>query len=67
MSADFVKDRLFKPFDTTKSGKGMGIGVYQAQEYIRTIGGDIAVVSEPGVGTTFCITIPLVAKEQEAA
>jgi putative PEP-CTERM system histidine kinase len=67
MSEEFVKTRLFKPFDTTKSGKGMGIGVYQAQEYVRTIGGDIKVVSEPGIGTTICITIPLVATKQEAA
>lgn len=67
MSQEFIKDRLFKPFDTTKSGKGMGIGVYQAQEYIRNIGGSITVNSESGVGTTFSITIPLVATEQEAA
>ncbi len=67
MSEEFVKERLFKPFDTTKSGKGMGIGVYQAQEYIHAIGGDISVVSEPGAGTTLSISIPLVAKEQEAA
>lgn len=67
MSEEFVKARLFKPFDTTKSGKGMGIGVYQAKEYVRAIGGDIKVVSEQGIGTTVCINIPLVVTEQEAA
>jgi putative PEP-CTERM system histidine kinase len=67
MSEEFVKERLFKPFDTTKSGRGMGIGVYQAKEYVRAIGGDIKVVSEQGIGTTFRITIPLVAPKQEAA
>ncbi len=67
MSAEFVKGRLFKPFDTTKSGKGMGIGVYQAREYILAIGGDMQVSSEPGIGTTICITIPLIASKQEAA
>ena len=53
--------------ETTKSGKGMGIGVYQAKEYVRTIGGEFKVVSEQGVGTTVCIDIPLVVTEQEAA
>jgi putative PEP-CTERM system histidine kinase len=67
MSAEFVKGRLFKPFETTKSGKGMGIGVYQAKEYVQAIGGDIKVISEPDIGTTICITIPLVASKQEAA
>ena len=67
MSKKFVRERLFKPFDTTKSGKGMGIGVFQAKEYVQAIGGDIQVVSEPGIGTTFRITIPLVTTKQEAA
>lgn len=67
MSPEFIRERLFKPFVTTKSGKGMGIGVFQAREYIRNIGGDVSVSSEPGLGTTFTVTIPLQASEQEAA
>lgn len=59
MDADFVKNRLFRPFDTTKSGKGMGIGVYQTREFIRNLGGDVTVKSEPGIGTTFTIYIPI--------
>lgn len=59
MDAQFIKTRLFRPFDTTKSGKGMGIGVYQTREFIRNLGGDVTVKSEPNVGTTFTITIPL--------
>ena len=58
MDESFIKDRLFKPFDTTKSGKGMGIGVYQARELIRSLGGDITVHSEMGAGSVFTITIP---------
>ncbi|MDX1695487.1 MAG: ATP-binding protein, partial [Ketobacteraceae bacterium] len=58
MDEAFIKDRLFKPFDTTKSGKGMGIGVYQARELIRSLGGDITVQSEPGSGSVFTIKIP---------
>lgn len=59
MDAQFIKTRLFRPFDTTKSGKGMGIGVYQTREFIRNLGGDVTVKSEPKVGTTFTISIPL--------
>lgn len=58
MDEAFIKDRLFKPFDTTKSGKGMGIGVYQARELIRSLGGDIKVQSELNVGSVFRIEIP---------
>lgn len=59
MDEEFVKNRLFKPFDTTKSGKGMGIGVYQAREFLVSIGGEITVHSEMGHGSLFRISIPL--------
>ena len=59
MSQQFIKERLFKPFDSTKSGKGMGIGVYQARELIKVLGGDFSVESTPGEGTLFILTIPL--------
>ena len=58
MDSAFIRDRLFKPFVTTKSGKGMGIGVYQAKEFIASLGGNITVESEPGVGSSFTISIP---------
>ena len=58
MEEDFIRHRLFKPFDTTKSGKGMGIGVYQTQEFIVDMGGNINVESTPGEGSTFTISIP---------
>jgi len=64
MDAEFIKNRLFRPFDTTKSGKGMGIGVYQTREFIRNLGGDVTVKSEPGIGTTFTITIPINSQAQ---
>jgi len=60
MDEDFVQNRLFKPFDTTKSGKGMGIGMYQAKEYTQSLGGNISVESSPGEGTTFIITLPII-------
>ncbi|SMF01887.1 signal transduction histidine kinase [Alteromonadaceae bacterium Bs31] len=59
MAPDFLQSRLFKPFETTKTGKGMGIGMYQAKEYAQSLGGNIAVESSPGEGTTFIITLPV--------
>jgi putative PEP-CTERM system histidine kinase len=59
MSADFIETRLFKPFDTTKGNAGMGIGAYDAKNYIEQIGGVIAVDSELGQGTTFTLSIPV--------
>lgn len=58
MTPEFIQERLFKPFDTTKSGTGMGIGVYQAREFLLSLGGDIDVESELGAGSTFYIRIP---------
>ena len=59
MSREFVQERLFKPFDTTKGSKGMGIGAYQVREYARSLGGRVDVASEPGAGTRFTLRIPL--------
>ena len=59
MSADFIRDRLFMPFDTTKGSKGMGIGAYQVREYLNSLGGRIQVQSEPGSGTCVDLHFPL--------
>ena len=59
MSQEFVRNRLFRPFDSTKSNKGMGIGAYQTREFIRQAGGDVEITSEEDVGTQFRITLPL--------
>jgi putative PEP-CTERM system histidine kinase len=56
MSADFLRERLFKPFETTKSA-GMGIGAYESDQYIRSIGGSITVQSVIGQGTTVRVAI----------
>ncbi len=58
MDADFIRQRLFKLFDTTKGNAGMGIGMYESREFIRQQGGDIDVHSEPGKGTTISLHIP---------
>jgi putative PEP-CTERM system histidine kinase len=58
MSPAFIRERLFKPFESTKAA-GMGIGVFESREYIREVGGQLEVVSEPAVGTTFRVILPL--------
>ena len=60
MDALFIERRLFKPFDTTKGLANMGIGAYESREYIRQLGGEIVVRSEPGKGSCFTVAIPLV-------
>ena len=59
MDAQFVRDRLFKPFDTTKGSRGMGIGAYQARAYVQQLNGSLEVQTSPGNGTTLLITVPL--------
>lgn len=59
MSQDFIENRLFKPFDTTKGNAGMGIGVYEAKQYIDSLDGKIQVTSFEGKGTSFQIKIPV--------
>jgi signal transduction histidine kinase len=59
MEPDFVRERLFKPFVTTKGNAGMGIGVYEVREYARSEGGDVEVDTAPGAGTLFRLSLPL--------
>jgi len=60
MDPSFVRERLFRPFDSTKGAKGMGIGAYQVRETVRATGGDVEVESDPGNGTRFRVRLPLV-------
>lgn len=59
MSADFIKNRLFKPFDTTKGNAGMGIGVFEAKQFFEGNAGSLEVASEEGKGTTFTMSLPI--------
>jgi putative PEP-CTERM system histidine kinase len=59
MDEHFLRERLFKPFDSTKGVKGMGIGAYQAREYLRTLGGDMEVESAVGAGTVVRMLLPV--------
>jgi len=59
MDAEFLRDRLFRPFDSTKGAKGMGVGAYQVREYIQRLAGSVEVQSSPGQGTRFTISMPV--------
>ncbi len=57
MSEDFIRNRLFQPFQTTKQ-KGFGIGLYQCRQIIEAHGGRIEVSSKVGEGTSFKVHLP---------
>jgi putative PEP-CTERM system histidine kinase len=57
MSEEFIRERLFKPFESTKSA-GMGIGMFESREYIHELGGQIEVSSRQTIGTTFRVILP---------
>jgi putative PEP-CTERM system histidine kinase len=58
MTEEFIRDHLFRPFDSTKGSQGMGIGAYQAREFARGMSGDLKVTSSKNVGTTLIMSFP---------
>src|SRR5206468_5765875 len=57
MTPEFIRERLFKPFETTKK-LGMGIGVYESSQYVAQLGGQLLVDSTPHVGTRVRVLLP---------
>jgi len=57
MSEEFIRDRLFKPFQTTKK-KGTGLGLWQVKNMADKLGAVIEVTNYPAEGVMFSITIP---------
>ncbi len=64
MSADFVRNRLFKPFVSTKAG-GFGIGAMEARELVAAMHGRLEVESREGLGSRFTVRLPLVAAKDK--
>jgi signal transduction histidine kinase len=66
MDGEFVRNRLFEPFASTKPG-GFGIGAFEARSLITAMGGRLSVDSRPGRGTTFTIFLPAAGVASEPA
>ena len=58
MSAEFMRTGLFRPFVSTKE-TGFGIGVCEARDQARGMGGRLDVESREGLGSRFTISLPL--------
>jgi putative PEP-CTERM system histidine kinase len=58
MTDRFVKDALFRPFQSTKK-KGLGIGLFQSRAIVHAHGGGMHVETEVGKGTTFLASFPV--------
>ena len=58
MSEHFIQNRLFKPFQSTKS-HGFGIGLFQCRHIVEAHGGKIEVFSKEGEGTSFKVHLPI--------
>lgn len=57
-------DKIFAPFERgthpeAQRQKGIGLGLAITQALVHILGGDLAVTSEPGVGTTFTVRLML--------
>jgi putative PEP-CTERM system histidine kinase len=57
MDGDFIRNRLFQPFASTKDG-GFGIGSFEARALVAAMGGRLVVDSTPGAGSEFSIFLP---------
>ncbi|MCE7794988.1 PEP-CTERM system histidine kinase PrsK [Sphingobium sufflavum] len=66
MSAEFVRDGLFRPFASTKA-MGFGLGAHEARSLIMAMGGQLSVTSREGEGTEFTLSLPLVVDSEADA
>ena len=57
MTSEFLRDRLFQPFETTKPD-GVGLGLATASQIVRFHRGTIRILSQPGGGTLVRLSFP---------
>ena len=57
MTPEFLRDRLFQPFETTKP-QGVGLGLATANQIVRLHRATIHVLSQPGGGTLVRVSFP---------
>ncbi len=63
MTPEFLRDRLFRPFETTKP-EGVGLGLATANQIVRYHRGTIRILSQPGGGTIVRLSFPAIPAEQ---
>jgi signal transduction histidine kinase len=59
MTPEFLRDRLFRAFETTKP-EGVGLGLATASQIVRFHRGTIRVLSQPGGGTLVRVSFPAI-------
>jgi len=66
MTPEFIRDELFRPLSTSKAA-GTGIGAWQARELLASAGGELTVLSRPGMGTTMRLVLPAAEADTRSA
>lgn len=56
MTKEFIETKLFRPFSTTKEN-GLGLGLFQVKDILKTMGGEIKIDTSPGKGTLVTLYI----------
>ena len=59
---DLLRRRAVEPFFTTKGEQGTGFGLAQVYGFMQQVGGDMAIESTVGVGTSIQLYFPVKAR-----